>query len=301
MDASQADSGIAHLFEHLVVGNFCLELEKDGHVDGLWGWVEGEAYYSKQIKISAGFYDRSARKRFLEYISQPIEINKCTVLREIKRIEAENYSKIDCDMDSIILELNKLNQKKFVSLNGKNDVVFHHEKPVLTRPKSKFLVEKRDKPRFQDFNVRIGIKKPSKLEKELFLRLSVLMSDITGEVLNRKFWAYEHGHIGVAFDPNGMGEIFRYSIYPVRKNDYRQKAISQELTKRIRSISFSVMRKQLKKFISGYYRGDLNNDFPFDYYQDSGVLASKYHIYKLFTPKNVQNVWSKLSVEIKKI
>lgn len=298
-DIWDTDYEIAHLFEHITIHNFKRILRQMEYIDGIWGWLSGDTF-TKTMFLDAGFYDKDAFMKYVNFIEQPQVITEEIVRHEIRRMEAEDDVIISYNTTEVMRRLNELNHRSYKSISGKSDIFFHCEKePLKKNPKSEHLIAKRSKKDFQNFSVKIGIENPTDIEKAIFLRLNVIASDVVGEVLN-SLTAYGHHFDGPLFNEKVADVIFEYLELCIKKTQYNEKTIKDKIMYRLKEVDFSDNKEELKSFIRGYYK-DSADDFPIEYYRSTGILTSKYHVYKLFTPKNVQAAWDKLEIKVEKL
>jgi len=298
-DITGHDYGIAHLFEHLIVQSFYYDQEKNGSVSGLWGWFGGNTF-SGTMFLTAGFYDKEVQKKFLSFINQPININQDIVINEIRRMEAEDDVIIDYHFPTVIEALKNINDGKFIQLNGNNEFYKQIRSSEKVLPKSKILHIKRSRKEFQNFCVKVGIKNPTKIDKTVFMRLFIPAMESVSLVLCREA-AYGYFDDGPIFDDKKPFYIYRYAEFTIKKNTFNKKKLEDAIKERLNGVNLSRHKKQIKNFIRQYYQNINNPDFPVDYFRDTGIITSKYHIYKSFTPENVQKTWDKLEVKIEKI
>jgi hypothetical protein len=297
-DTRNCDYEIGHLYEHLLIQDFYETLNADGYIDGLWGWLSGETF-DGALFLSAGFYDNSAKKRFINYMQQPPSFSATSIKNAIAHMEAEDDVLITYDMSDITRQLQKIETLGFIRLSGNEDLAIHHDSTQKDLPKSKYLVARKSKKSFQNFSIKIGICNPTNLDKEIFLRLNVVANDVVAGALNQMS-AYGYFGEGPIFEEQTDNFIFHYTEQTIAKKHYDEKRILSKLTQELKGVDFTGKKRDLKKYIRGYYL-DTSSDFVVDYFRFTGIVTSKYHIYKLFTPKNVQKVWDKLEVKIEPV
>jgi hypothetical protein len=290
------DYGVAHLYEHILVRGFRDILKDNGTIDGIWGWISGETF-PEMMFISAGFYDDRVRKQFLVYINSSMTFDTAVIKQEIERIEAEDDANINYNIDEIIDKLRDIDSDKFVSLGQQKDVIIHVTETKKTT-KSKYLIAKNSKQDFQNFSIKIGVKNPTELEKEIFLRLNILAGDVVARIVD-SLSGYGYFRTGPIYNIKDEDFIYELLEQTIRKDKYNEKKIHREITSHLRAIDFKDQKVALDKYIKGYYE-KTSCDIPIEYFRTTGIVTSKYHIYKLFTPENVQKAWGKLEVKIEK-
>jgi hypothetical protein len=213
----------------------------------------------------------------------------------MKILEAEDDVKITYNINTVIKKLAEINKSQFRQLTGSNDVAIHTDNyngPL----KSRYLMAKKSKKAFENFSVKVGIKNPTNIEKEIFLRLNVLVHDAVSNKLSNLL-AYVYFTDGPLLSKK-QDFIFEYFEFTMRKGDSDVKEIERIISQKVRELNLLDKKQELKKFIAGYCFGSSNFEFPLEYFKQTGMVVSKYHIYKLFTPENAQKVWGKLEVKV---
>ena len=299
LDIRNYDFGIAHLYEHIFVQGFYDALHRDGVIDGVWGWVNGTTF-AEVMFIEAGFYNKEIHQQFVKYLNTPRQFDEKLIELEIERMSIENRSAISYDVSTVPKKLKEINAAKLSPLLGEIDVSHKISTGEQVRlPKSKYLTAKKArKDDFTSFSVSIGINNPSILEKEIFLRLNAIAGDVAIVALDRMASYGGTDRYGPIFSEK-ENFIFECFDRTVRKADYDENVIRTYLEKTIKNVSFRNNKKALEDFMN-----ETNSKsvlLPLECYRTTGILASSYHIRKLFTPKNVQDTWDKLSISIERI
>jgi hypothetical protein len=175
---------------------------------------------------------------------------------------------------------------------GDNNIAAQVDDDNKKLTKSKYFTAKKSEKGYGNFLAKVGIKHPTDVESEIFLRLDSLVHEIASNEISA-LPAYVY-----SIEDDSMFKYFKFTT-PKGVNDIKK--MKEQIGKRIKKANFLSQKKSLKKYIKAYRFNGSDFESSINYSKQTGIVASKYYIHKLLTPENIQNVWGKLSIKIEKI
>lgn len=289
----EMDWGVAHLYEHLLIRSFRERVEANGYSPFLYGWVSGETFEGV-LFIDYGFYNPEVEELFVKFMQDTPRINLTNLENEILRIQAEDRVLVDIGNKKRLMELLKeMDKTTFTNINDGSEVRQIDDTPLSH---ASLIKDRRSSRAFKQVTVAVGLPQASLEEKAIFLRMTPIIFDTIDSALfseglyqNEVSWPVHNKH---------HDSMLAHAIYTLRKGTASNKNLEKIVHEALAGIELGGNEEEIKYYANGFVGTPNWHTFPIDYYRYTGIIVSKRQIAELFKVEKLQELVSRLRVQV---
>lgn len=269
-DVNQAT---AHLFEHLLILKFFAQMQQAGRHPALFGWLLGETF-QEGIFFDAGFYGQENADFFEVFLSQQLTFSKTEIAFALETIAAEQRSNLT------ITNPNSL-QNALAILSNRLSL----DSQSVTRTPTQIITQSAH-DQFTDITFEIELQSQEIPLQKLFLRATVLITDIIKQALYRKLAYYCEGESPVA-----TLDGFQSVIMIIRmRNGFDLQQLQQFCQSTIDNFDVKNHFLAIEKHFQAFANEPSWQNLPIEYFRHSNILTTNQEIAQLATIDNFKKV-----------
>lgn len=286
---------IAHLYEHLLLRQFCQLLKQNNQPLCLSGWVNGETF-EEYIFIDYGLYSPKTEHLLDEFLRTENKFNPADIDEELRVLQAENKAFLSVtSREQLLSQLHQLDKRQWANLaKDMSPAVMDSE---LKQQKPAILTLQPNAHSYRNVSVVFGVENITADELALFSRLTPIIYDIITHALRTKFYAYDR-HFQFATRSRRHQAALGLAIFTVQRGALQQKPAQLAITQALAEFKPANHAKALSHYFEAFATTPNWHYFPVDYYRSSGVVVSRPYIRSLGTPQNVEDLFSRLKVKV---
>ena len=284
LDVRDTQWDVAHLFEHLLINSWHVNVVQNQYSDALFGWTRGGTF-EDYIFLDVAFYDGHVAELFDTFIHSKPSFTIAEIEKSLAEIGAEEKAEfIITDMIALRQVLEKLSHR--LALGGFADNP-SQENPIL-------ILSKKKASRYRDIALTVTGNGLSDVEQMLFLRIKVLLIDIISCAMSRSYASYGRGHSALVRRDESIAYMSKITL---KRSQGTLARFTDNLRASIHDFPVEENWPQIAAHMKVYASEPLWRAVSIDYYRETGIIATPIEIANLATRENVQTLLSKVTVQ----
>lgn len=277
------DHDICHLFEHVVIQQFSLELQKHGYERAFFGSLHGQTIDSSMF-FDLNVYNEEIMRLFEKTIHESHRFSDEMISQSIKHIEAEICSQIMVTDRSLL----KKQLQHILSKNHPNNqgALLENSLEIKETPKL-----------FHDVAVIINVYYISEDVRKAFLCLYPVLLDLIRDAALDDESAYPTGVSALAVKDEGIGIAQRYRI----AKDVDLDQLTKATTVYLRQFDTARRAQNIAQFKKSFRRAEVYRASPIRFYEETNIETTQEELANLITVKNLDDILQKMTVEIRSV
>jgi|GEM_PF-181173 len=275
------DHDVCHLFEHIVLRGFLLELNAHGYNRAFFGWLRGNTIDST-IFFDLGAYSADVAALFDNYLKTLGSFDQKTIVQSLAHIEAE-MSCVITVVDKALL-LRQLDQLTHIVRCETID-------PKTSLVKSPLRII--HKPgRFEEIAVLINVFSNSEKIQKAFLGLHPAILDIIRDAAIDTEAAYPIGKSAIAINDDGMGIAWRFNI----KKNVNIKVLEDATNQYLKAFDIVEYIKHINLYQNAISTDSSYSTNLIQFYEQTGIRGTREELAQLATDEHMVEIIKNMTV-----
>jgi hypothetical protein len=280
------DHDVCHLFEHVVLRIFLLELTKHGYKRAFFGWLNGNTIDST-VFFDLGVYSNEIAYLFDNHLKNLDNFDADLIDQSIAHIEAE--------MSSIITVVDKALLRK--QLGQLSRIARSEDIGADILPAETPLRVTYEPNLFEEVSVLINVFCISEKTQKAFLSLHPAILDIIRGAAIDKESAYPTGKSALAMNDDGMGIAWRFNV----RKGLSVKTLEDSTKQHLEKFDLAEYAKHID-----LYRNNIANDSScnarlIQYYEQTGIRSTREELAELSTSARMVDIMNNMTVRFSPI
>jgi hypothetical protein len=275
------DHDVCHLFEHIVLRSFLLELHKHGYNRAFFGWLRGNTIDST-IFFDLGVYSADLATLFDNHLKALGNFDQTLISQSLAHIEAEMRSTITIvDKALLIRQLNLLSS--IVS-----DEAIVTETTSAVSP----LSVSYEPGSFEEVCILINVFSTTEKTQKAFLGLHPAILDIIRDAAIDAEAAYPTGKSDIVINDEGMGIAWRFDV----KKNVNIKIFENTTIQYLKELDIPECIKHIDLYRNAIATDSSYNAKLIQFYEQTDIRSTREELAELATEEYMTEIINNMTV-----
>ena len=266
---------ILHIYEHLLINQFYIELGNTSIPRYLAGWLNADTY-DGVIMFDGGFYHRSLQRLWQNILKRRHHNFSPTALKSVLGvIELEDQCQIKiANKSALLAQINQNFTTPFIPIELSTTTSKAHRSVKLT----------------------VSLDSTDISLQKFFLRFYVVLSDLISATLSQKLPCYRTDNELI----HRVGDHLCFNSAFSCDGAISDKEILNIVNSAIHSIDITTNYKHIKTLFRAFATEPLWQNHPIKFYEDTDIITTNKEVASLLSPSNIKSTLASISVQTSK-